>query len=218
MPSQKKSSATDTGIDADEFSSVGSFLLQYRTPKVLKIQVPKLGIIYRLLQAIIITYIVFIFVTRNQWALSKSAVGTYNSWPEAGQKASVDPSTAIYCNNVSYDYDYSEAFTMSSPQCQSHSYSEISLKIGLGEGVFFTTAYIEDRTEGWPTTQADDAAKRTQCQNDGGSVGVDGQQVECAYPSRTVYPTGVEHMTLNMEHSFKVHAAPIAPRFSRTLS
>ena len=132
--------ATADSVDLDEFSSVGSFLFTYRTPKFLKIQVPLLGIIFRVLQGGLLGYIIWQFIPRDQWAISASAIGTYNSWPEAGTANEISTDTLPYCNNASYDYEYSPNFRMNMPECQTHTHSEVAIKLGKGEGVFFTTA------------------------------------------------------------------------------
>jgi len=82
-----------------------------------------------------------------------------------------------------------------------HSSASISVK-GPGQ-VFLTTMYTETAHVGWACDAADAAAQQAACSSGGGVFSQASLQCSCKTDS-TIYPVGVEDMTLSFRHTFKI--------------
>ncbi len=142
-----------------------------------------------------------------QWAFSEEPVGAVNAWPEAGRwtehAASADFGELPYCDPAAFAYAYDPSFVMDDPQCQLMSPHEVSAK--ENGAVHFTTAFIEYREVGWACAAAHNASQWAACALRNGTVDdalEGGRQCVCS-SQRTVYPVGVDLMTMAFEHSFQ---------------
>ena len=205
-----------TGIDLDEMGlgNVQAFL-QYKTPKMIRVDVPHVGAIYRVAQVLIVFYVVYTMLANNQWAESEITIGSFNAWSErGGVPTSVTRLDAPYCSNPSYSYSYAPDSRMDDPVCVLQQPTELTTK---GEAsVFLVTMFQEVRLLGWPC--ADQASgklaaedKVAACNAMGAAIAPaainstmprDGQ-CTCV-TERTVFPFAPERMNIAFEHAFYV--------------
>ena len=73
----------------------------------------------------------------------------------------------------------------------------------LAAVVFLTTMYTETAHVGWACDAADAAAQQAACSSGGGVFSQASLQCSCKTDS-TIYPVGVEDMTLSFRHTFKI--------------
>ena len=186
------------GFSCDEFDWKQFF--KYHTKKHLLVNVWQLGAVCRFFQVLFLAYIAYSILDAHEWAVSRDiAQGMVNAWISGGTSGSVSASSAVYCNNnASYDYDYGGGWTYLNPVCRAHPTSSISQK--ARNQVFVTTMYQEQVREGWACADPNSAANVAACNAGGGVDSADGAQCSCV-TDLTIYPLGVEAMTVSFRHS-----------------
>ena len=140
-----------TGIDLDEMGLGGlATFLQYRTPKMIVVDEPYVGGLYRVSQLLIVIYVLYTMFAKNQWAESEITIGSFNAWSERGGVPAVVANFdhTVYCGNASYSYAYSASDQMNDPVCLLHGPTELTVKDEAA--VFLITMYQEIRQLGWP--------------------------------------------------------------------
>lgn len=179
-------------------------LLTFRLEKTVTIQVWQVGFVYRLIQLIVVAYVSTSLYFNESWAYVETPMGSVNAWPEDGgflDHANLgDYAPLSYCANSSFSYAYDASFVMDNPSCETANPYEITTK--LPGQLIFTTAFIEVSEIGWACADAPtDTTERTACAIRGGVVTTRGGQQCVCLAKRTVYPVGVDRMSLAFEHA-----------------
>lgn len=189
---------SEPGVDLEE-CSLKKFLF-YRTPKSMLVMVWQLGLLHRLCQVGLLVYVLYTIFVAAQWAKSLPVTNTVNAWAGSGGAAAVAESGRAYCGqNVSYDYDYGGGWTYTEPECRRVQVDSISVK--LPDRVFITTMFTETVSVGWACSDPQHAPNTAACR---GTPILDGPQCGCR-TRQTVFPIGVEDMTVSFQHAY--HAA-----------
>ena len=182
-----------------------AFLRTYKTEKFIRVDVPRVGIFFRVCQFFAFLLVLAQLYLNDGWALSEVPGGISNAWDEPGTMMSstndvhAKRAATEYCSNASYSYS-SEGYSYVAPQCEALLPAELTSK--TSNTVFYTTAYIETVTRGWACSSATAAAQRTTCQS-GGGVFYERLTGQCGcVTQRAVYPLAVEEMGLAFEHSY----------------
>jgi hypothetical protein len=181
-------------------------LRTYKTEKFIRVDVPRVGIFHRTWQLIALFGVFAQLYMNDGWAMSEVPGGMCNAWDEAGSMLTSTSNVTAkrlaspYCSNPEHSYT-TETYTYGSPKCEALLPAELTQKTTAS--VFYTTAFIETITTGWPCDDADAPTKRAQCTARGGvhSQKIEPRQCLCA-EQRPVYPLAVEEMALVFEHSF----------------
>ena len=185
-------------------------LLKFRLEKVVEIKVWQVGLFQRTCQLMIVLYVVLTLYLGDKWAYSEAPAGSINAWPSAGdwlEHANLpNLETLRYCASPGYTFIYSSTFAYKNPECEIASPWQISRK-GTNK-VSFTTAFTETQEVGWPCADAAiHAAETAACSARGGTLsGTSGTQCTCS-KLRTVYPVGVDLMSMAFEHSATAQTA-----------
>ena len=181
----------------------------YRTEKFIKVDVPRVGVFYRVGQLAALLLVFAQLYLNDGWALAETPGGISNAWDEPGMMlgATNDPTRASrthYCSNPSYSYA-SESYQFTTPQCEALLPAELTAK--TSSSVFFTTAFLETVTQGWPCAKPNASDHTAACRAGGGQPW-SRQSGQCGcVTQRAVYPLLVEEMFLAFEHSFDTSAA-----------
>ena len=180
-------------------------LRTYKTEKFIRVDVPRVGVFFRVCQFLAFLLVLAQLYINDGWALSEVPGGIYNAWDEAGTMlASTNDVVAkravtAYCSNASYSYS-SEGYSYDAPVCEGLLPAEITAKTPAS--VFYTTAYLETVTRGWPCAAGDAAARQAGCEA-GGGIHFTRIYGQCGcVTQRAVYPLAVEEMGLALEHAF----------------
>ena len=181
------------------------FLFRYKSEKYIKVAVPQVAILYRVSQVVcLLGALGAPLYFRDAWALTETPGGTINAWDAPGsmEASNVDDGLASatrYCS--SDDNSYSEGnHHLPSPECLALLPGELTHK--TTGAVFFTTAYMETVTIGWPCANDVNNTRSAACRSEGGnSFSRNNGQCGCVTQS-AVYPLAVEQMLLGFEHSY----------------
>ena len=185
---------------------IPAFLGTYRTEKFIKVDVPRVGLFFRFGQ-LMAFFLIFVQLYFNDaWGLVEVPGGTVNVWDEPGQMLRTTnipgyAETQPYCSNESYSYS-SNAYLFYMPECQGLLAAELTQK-GATD-LFFTTAFLETVTLGWPcpaagVTEPRDAA----CVADGGATYMRANGQCGCVTQKPIFPLAVEDMVLAYEHAYQ---------------
>jgi len=187
-------------------------LRTYKTEKFIRVDVPRVGIFFRFWQLMAALLVLAQLYLDDGWALSEVPGGMVNAWDEPGTMlASTNDvvarrAAADYCSGSDYDYS-KEDYQYTSPRCEALLPAEVGSK-GVGS-VFYTTAYIETHTKGWPCAATYAAERRTACEAlspPGAFFERLNGQCGCVQ-QRPIFVLAVEEMGLVFEHAFFTSAA-----------
>ena len=140
--------------------------LFFTIPRVVVIQIWQLGLLYYILCAGVVGYVVYEVQASHTWALQEVPDNRINAWVEGEAAANVWEATPAsmdatfpYCGNSSaYSYTYSADFDYSDPQCEFvHSY-EVATK--LPSALVVATVYLDVIEEGWACSAANSASRQ----------------------------------------------------------
>ena len=190
------------------FSCCGT-VRTYRTEKFIKVDVPRVGVFYRTGQLCALFLVFAQLYLNDGWALAETPGGLSNAWDEPGMMlgATNDPTRASrtpYCSNEDYSYT-SETYQFKAPKCEALLPAELTAK--TSSSVFFTTAFLETSTKGWPCAKPNASDDAAACAAEGGQTW-SRQNGQCGcVTQRAVYPLLVEEMKLAFEHAFDTSAA-----------
>ena len=181
-----------------------SFLRTYKTEKFIRVDVPRVGIFFRVGQLLAFMMVLAQLYLNDGWAKGDAPGGISNAWTEPGgmlQQAITTPNLAEltgYCDNANYSYS-SEIYAFSTPECETFMPAELTGRDA--SSVFYTTAILETVTKAWPCAATYAGDRETECAAvDGALFSYNGQ---CGCQSqRAVYPLKVEEMLLAFEHTF----------------
>lgn len=191
--------------DLDSFNP-SSFLF-YRTQKLVKVHVWQLGVVYNLTCAVFASYVLYSVFEASQWAKDETISSQVNAWISNGKSGAVK-ANAAYCSNASYDYDYGGGWVYPMPHCVSHTANEISVK--EPSRVFVTTMYQQSTSIGWDCGPGVSAPVGVDTTCAGGTLGDDGNgQCTCDI-QQTVFPLGVEEMTVSFRHTYTTRQLGLA--------
>ena len=107
------------------------------------------------------------------WAMSEQPGGISNAWDEPGSMlastndVAAKRASTVYCDNPDYSY-VSEGYIYDTPACEALLPAEITSKTSTS--VFYTTAYLETVTLGWPCAASYADTRRVSCEAGGGAV------------------------------------------------
>lgn len=119
-----------------------------------------------------------------------------------------DATSALYCSNADFSYTSGNR-DFTSPTCRTLMPIELSERSALPPSVFFTTAFVETVTRGWPCSSDPNNTRSLACRAGGAqSFGRINGQCGCV-STQAVYPLGAEEMTMAFEHSFSVPATTV---------
>ena len=109
-----------------------AFLRTYRSEKYIKVDVPRVGVFYRVGQLMAFLLVLAQLYLNDAWALSETPGGISNAWDEPGAMlaATNDVNAAAntaYCSNLSYSYT-SESYQFNAPQCEAMLPAELTAK------------------------------------------------------------------------------------------
>ena len=182
-----------------------SFLATYRTEKFIKVDVTRVGLFYRFGQLIAFFMIFVQLYFNDAWGLVEVPGGTVNAWDEPGQMLRKSDIPDIdgqrpYCSNASYSYS-SETYLFDTPRCDGMLAAELTHKGALD--VFFTTAFLETITLGWPCVADNiDDPDAASCTRTGGSIyRRSNGQCGCV-TQQAIFPIAVEDMDMAYEHAY----------------
>ena len=96
--------------------------LTFTMPRVVVVQIWQLGLIYRLLQLVVLAYLVWGLWWNNGWAKKEVPTQQINAWTEPGSVLAAmtvanGSDTFGYCNNETYAFHYSAAYNYVNPTC-----------------------------------------------------------------------------------------------------
>ena len=174
----------------------------------------QVAILFRLCQLAALAVSLMPLYLQDAWALTETPGGTVNAWDGAGQMIidTGEPGMAgrtSYCSNAEYSY-VSGAREFPAPECRALLPVELTQRSAVPPTVFYTTAYTETVTTGWPCASDPNSTRQSACKLGGGaSFGRGNGQCGCV-TTAAVYPLAVEGMTLAFEHSFAVPQSKIA--------
>ena len=103
-------------------------MFAYTTGKKVKVKVWQLGVGFALCKLALFAYVCYSVLTAAQWSSTATVTNTINAWVSSGTSGDVNSATAVYCNNVTYDYDYGGGWVYYNPVCRKHSSASISVK------------------------------------------------------------------------------------------
>ena len=183
---------------------------KYRTPKYILVEVPLVGIIHRVCQALALIYVVVTMVSKSTWAVATVPLGSTNPWVEEGDYAKVGQTSTSdfeYCSNATFAYDYGGGWLYGTkdtpPICTSPNRHTISQK--TANSVFVTTAYIESTEYGFPCTDDSTVDAETCTVKTGTGSTLEkytGGQCLCKSATKTYYPLGAEEMEVSFQHFY----------------
>ena len=182
-------------------------LLTFRLEKTVTIQVWQVGVLHLVLQIAVLVYVLLTLYLGNTWAYTEVPIGKVNAWSGLGTYLNdarlPNYNSLPYCNNASLSFAYSPTFVMDSPVCEAANPYEVTNKAGItatANALVFTTAFIEVSEVGWPCDGATNETKYAECAARGGLIDTRGNQCLCMH-ERTVYPVGVDKMSMSFEHT-----------------
>jgi hypothetical protein len=174
----------------------------------------QVAILFRVCQVIALVISLMPLYLQDAWALTETPGGTVNAWEVAGQMI-VDTgepgliAQTEYCSNAKMTY-VKGAREFPTPECRALLPVEIAERRAVPPSVFYTTAYTETVTVGWPCANDANRTRQAECKAGGGaSFGRGNGQCGCVTTS-AVYPLAVERMNLAFEHSFSVPDSKLA--------
>ena len=191
------------------------WLLEYKTPKYIKVDVPQVAVLFRICQGLALCLSLLPLYFNDAWALSETPGGVVNAWSTQGGMPS---STQLELTNLSAPYCQSGYGAASrtaigaraetddwsgAPTCRLLRASELTRK--TANSIAFTSALVETRTTGWRCV--DDDANRTRwaaCSARGG-VPFQRQTGQCGCQvQQTIHPFAMERMSMRFEHAYVV--------------
>ena len=184
------------------------FLRTYKTEKFIRVDVPRVGVFFRVCQLLAFLLVFAQLYLNDGWALAEEPAGIANAWDEPGSYFTVTDdvdalrSSAEYCNNANYSF-VSETYKFtgtSGPACEVLLPAELTTK--TAGSVFYTTSILETVTTGWPCSAGDSSTRKEACVQDGGThFARKSGQCGC-FLERALYPMAVEDLLLAIEHSY----------------
>ena len=186
--------------------------LFYKSPKFLKVDEVPIAMLFKFLQAAALAVSLLPLLYGNAWALTERPGGTINAWDGAGSMEIATDDTALasrtsYCSSPANVYSKGRREFLS-PACRALLPVELTKRTALPPSVFYTTAYTDTVTKGWPCANDPNGTREDGCKSGGGFYfGRRNGQCGCV-SIQTVYPLAVEGMLLSFEHSFSVPESP----------
>ena len=188
--------------------------LHYKTEKYIKVDEVSIALLFKVLQAAALMVSLLPLWLQDAWALTETPGGTVNAWDSAGRMLFDTGEIGLtarssYCSNPSYSFSAGvREFT--TPQCRILLPVELTQRTAAPPSVFFTTAYIETVTKGWPCASDPNRTREAACKAGGSSsFGRGNGQCGCV-TQQAVYPVAVEGMILSFEHSFSIPQSRVA--------
>ena len=176
--------------------------LHYKSIKYIKVDVPIVAIIHRFCQllAVLLSFTQLYF--NDGWAMAEVPGGMANAWGEIGTMLATTNDTTLssrtpYCSNASFTYVEGD-YAMVAPQCRVMEPVDIIVK--TVDSIFFTTAFLETATKGWPCGTG--GTNEHACLASNGTLFTrDNGQCGCQ-TSRAIYPLGVDQLAMSLEHAY----------------
>lgn len=185
-------------------------LCGYYTPRYLKIDYWPIGLLSLVLKIAILIYFILSLGLTDEWVYNETPMGTINAfgygdflegsdWRQDMESRDVTATT--YCNNESHAFMESPFFNYTTPECEFIVPTQLVQK-DKGQ-VQIITQFLENTFVGWPCSN-DVNNERDRCSASGGKL------IEMAFgeaclciTTRTIYPIGVDKMTVSFEHTFQ---------------
>ena len=181
------------------------FLFHYKTPKYIKVDVPAIFVLFHVCNLICVFGALFApLYFQDAWALTETPGGTVNAWDSPGtmEAITLDDTLATrtpYCSSESHSYAEGD-FQLESPDCMALLPGELTEKSTAS--AFFTTAYMETVTIGWPCAGDANETRKEGCEA-GGGFSYRRRNGQCGCVSQqAVYPLAVEQMIMGFEHAY----------------
>ena len=187
------------------------YFLNYHSPAYVAPKYPIIGVFNRILQLAVLVYLLVMMGQEKTWAYSDTPLGTVNAFAGATIDNTGDPplftqpleqvSALPYCVNESHAFKYNTQFNYTTPECRYVVPEQLVVK---GKGaVDMVTMFLETTFVGWPCSDAAQTAEQGPLCAARGGRQIEHANGQCICESKkTVYPIGVEDMTMSFEHTY----------------
>ena len=178
--------------------------LHYKSIKYIKVDVPIVKIVHVVCQLLAVLVAFAQLYLNDGWAMAEEPGGMSNAWGEAGSMSAVTDDPALiartqYCSNASFTY-VEGSYAMVAPACRV--LQPVDLIAKTVESIFFTTAYLETVTRGWPCADPTATASAAECVVGNGTV-FTRRNGQCGCETlQAVYPLAIDQLVMSLEHAY----------------